>query len=148
TCSRGGGAYPSVGGGASPSVGGGASPSVGGGASPSVGGGASPSVGGGASPSVGGGASPSVGGGASPSVGGGASPSVSQVQLDFVLKNGDQQHDAEAQQDAGVLQQEVAAVAEAVVPGVVVQHLGHLRGYNDQLITLSCCLCFLYTGGL
>lgn len=43
-----------------------------------------------------------------------------------MLKNGDQQHYAEAQQDAGVLQQEEAAVAEAVVAGVVMQHLGHL----------------------
>lgn len=42
-----------------------------------------------------------------------------------MLKNGDQQHDGEAQQDAGVLQQEEAAVAEAVVPCVVMQHLRH-----------------------
>ncbi|TNN36619.1 hypothetical protein EYF80_053214 [Liparis tanakae] len=133
-----GGANPSVGGGAYPSAGGGAYPSVGGGAAPS-GGGAYPSgrgaypSGGGAYPS-GGGAYPSEGGGAAPSGGGaypsgrGAYPSVSQVQLDLVFKNGDEQHDAEAQQDAGVLQQEVAAVAKAVVPGVVVQHLGHLAG--------------------
>lgn len=55
------------------------------------------------------------------------SGSIVQIQLDVVLKDGDQQHDAEAQQDAGVLQQEEAAVTEAMVAGVVVQHLGHLR---------------------
>lgn len=47
--------------------------------------------------------------------------------MDVVLKDSDQQHDAEAQQHAGVLQQEEATVTEAVVTGVVVQHLGHLR---------------------
>lgn len=46
--------------------------------------------------------------------------------MDVVLKDGNQQHDAEAQQHAGVLQQEVATVTEAVVTGVVVQHLWHL----------------------
>lgn len=55
-------------------------------------------------------------------------PSVSQVQLDVVFKDGDEQHDGEPQQDAGVLQQEEAAVAEALVARVVVQHLRHLRG--------------------
>lgn len=58
---------------------------------------------------------------------GGWSGSIVQVQMDVVLKDGDQQHDAEAQQHAGVLQQEEATVTEAVVAGVVVQHLGHLR---------------------
>lgn len=57
----------------------------------------------------------------------GWSGSIVQIQLDVVLKDGDQQHDAEAQQDAGVLQQEEATVTEALVPGVVVQHLRHLQ---------------------
>lgn len=51
----------------------------------------------------------------------------------MVFKYGDQQHDAEAQQDAGVLQQEEAAVAEAVVPGVVMQHLRHLKGQTQEV---------------
>lgn len=59
-------------------------------------------------------------------------PSDAQVQLDSVLEQSDQQHDAEAQQDAGVLQQEEAAVAEAVVAGVVVQHLRHLEGAESS----------------
>lgn len=49
-----------------------------------------------------------------------------------MFKDGNEQHDAEAQQDAGVLQQEEAAVAEAVVAGVVVQHLRNLQG-DEQL---------------
>lgn len=44
-----------------------------------------------------------------------------------MLEQSDEQHDAEAQQDAGVLQEEEAPVAEALVPGVVVQHLRHLQ---------------------
>lgn len=56
-----------------------------------------------------------------------SSGSIVQFQLDVVLKDGDQQHDAEAQQDAGVLQQEEATVTEALVAGVVVQHLWHLQ---------------------
>lgn len=47
-------------------------------------------------------------------------------QLDFVFKDCDEQHDAEAQQDACVLEQEKAAVAEAVVPSIVVEHLRDL----------------------
>lgn len=47
-------------------------------------------------------------------------------QLDFVFKDCDEQHDAEAQQDACVLEQEEAAVAEAVVPSIVVEHLRDL----------------------
>lgn len=43
-----------------------------------------------------------------------------EVQLDLVLEDGDEQHDAEAHEDAGVLEQEVAAVAEALVSSVVV----------------------------
>lgn len=57
---------------------------------------------------------------------GSPAPSGAQVQLDVVLKDGDEQHDGEAQQDARVLQHEEAAVAEAVLAGVVVQHLRHL----------------------
>ena len=52
--------------------------------------------------------------------------SVAEVQLDLVFKHGDEQHDSEAQQDASVLQQEEATVADAVFARVVVQHLWHL----------------------
>ena len=61
-----------------------------------------------------------------------APDSVAQVQLDLVFEHGDEQHDGEAQQDAGVLKQEEAAVAHALLARVVVQHLWHLGVKGHQ----------------
>ena len=58
--------------------------------------------------------------------------SVAQVELDLVFENGDEQHDGEAQQDAGVLKQEEATVADALLARVVVQHLRHLGVKGHQ----------------
>lgn len=68
-------------------------------------------------------------------------PSVAQVQLDVMLEDGDEQHDGEAQQDARVLQQEVASVANAVVASVVVKHLWHLITPSSWLEPSVLCVC-------
>lgn len=52
------------------------------------------------------------------------------VELNFVLENRDEEHDAKPQQYPSVLQEKEPIVAEAGLTGVVVQHLRDLRAQH------------------